>query len=118
MASCDSYLELINHTTVEIIPSMLCIKRRGRTKPNTQRRLKLENIIVKLTHSLCMYTPEQKYSHRESVRMHVSVSLCVWAGEGRAGREIWPWTLCLTGPFSKIKRSDILFHYALWFLSK
>lgn len=32
LASCDPYLELLNHITVEIIPSTLC----GVAKPNTK----------------------------------------------------------------------------------
>lgn len=52
---------------------------------------------------------------RVFVRVHTQC-VCVW-GQERAGKEIWPWTLCLTGPFSKEeekrKRSDIPFHYTL-----
>ena len=35
LASCDSHLELMNHITVEIFPSTLCIKRCG-AKLNTK----------------------------------------------------------------------------------
>lgn len=43
------------------------------------------------------------------------VRVRAWGGargcvQGRAGKEMWPWTLCMTGPFSKTKKSDIPFH--------
>lgn len=50
-----------------------------------QRRLKLENIIVDLTHPLFMYNSKQKYSHCEGVCLHVSVS--VWVGRGGLGKK-------------------------------
>ncbi len=74
----------------------------GKTKYKGE--LKLENIIVNLTHLFFFtYNFEQKYSHCESVCLHACECVCV-CGQGRAGNEIWPWTLCLTGPFSKVKK--------------
>lgn len=74
----------------------------GKTKYKGE--LKLENTMVNLTHPLFfLCTTLRKYSHCEIVCLHACECVCV-CGQGRTGKEIWPWTLCLTGPFSKVKK--------------
>lgn len=107
LASCDSYLELMNHITVEIIPSTLCIKRCGVAKPNT-KETKIGEHYSQSQASYFFYV--QLWAKVQSLWECLSACMrvCPWAR--RAGKEIWPWTLCLTGPFSK-KKKKVISHF-------
>ena len=116
LASCDSYLELMNHITVEIIPSTPRIKRCGVAKPNTKETKIGEHYSqsqASFFFLLCTTLCKSTVIVRVFVCVHVSVCVSVEGWERNLALDFMPdW------PIFKKKKSDIPFLYALWFLSK
>lgn len=94
-AHCESYLEHVNHVTVEIIPSTPC----GAGREKKQQRKTWIGEHDKQCHSfLFLCTTLSKSTVIVKVFVLVKVTVC---GQWTDWKEIWPWTLRLTGPFSK-----------------